>query len=177
MTLISMHLRWWKHAVIFIGDRSPEWILTNRLILVQDGLGLSRTLDLASTLEGGPDGGRLNGSNGVGTNSNLRSVLTIAFQFTYEAHTRDSCAAMARQYIRTVVASVQRVAMALAPSHIPPHLGNRLPPGSPDAVVLARRILQSYRSFSISFSFLQYFCGSCYIKYLIQCGIKIGVPC
>lgn len=126
--------------------------MTEWLILVQDGLGLSRTLDLASTLEGGPDGGRLNGNNGVGTNSNLRSVLTIAFQFTYEAHTRDSCAAMARQYIRTVVASVQRVAMALAPSHIPPHLGNRLPPGSPDALVLARRILQSYRSFSSSFS-------------------------
>jgi hypothetical protein len=79
-------------------------------------------------------------------NSNLRSVLTIAFQFAYEAHTREACASMARRYVRTVVASVQRVAMALAPSHLPANLGGtQLPPGSPDTVILAHRILQSYR--------------------------------
>ncbi|KAH8957192.1 hypothetical protein BDL97_07G079300 [Sphagnum fallax] len=109
-----------------------------------DGLGLSRTLDLASTLEVGTDASRETGA--VMMNSNLRSVLTIAFQFAYEAHTREACASMARRYVRTVVASVQRVAMALAPSHLPANLGGtQLPPGSPDTVILAHRILQSYR--------------------------------
>lgn len=108
-------------------------------------MGLSRTLDLASSLEGGPEGGRLDGGDsGHSATGNLRSVLTIAFQFTYDAHTRESCAAMARQYVRTVVASVQRVAMALAPSRVPSHMGGQ-PQGSPDAIVLAQRILQSYR--------------------------------
>jgi homeobox-leucine zipper protein len=109
-------------------------------------LGLSRTLDLASSLEGGPEGGRLDGGDsGHCATGNLRSVLTIAFQFTYDAHTRESCAAMARQYVRTVVASVQRVAMALAPSRVPSHIGDRQPQGSPDALVLAQWVLQSYR--------------------------------
>jgi homeobox-leucine zipper protein len=113
-------------------------------IIFQDGLGLSRTLDLASTLEVGTDASRETGA--VMMNSNLRSVLTIAFQFAYEAHTREACASMARRYVRTVVASVQRVAMALAPSHLPANLGGtQLPPGSPDTVILAHRILQSYR--------------------------------
>jgi homeobox-leucine zipper protein len=75
----------------------------------------------------------------------LRSVLTIAFQFAYEAHMREACANMARQYVRTVVASVQRVAMALAPSRLPLHLGPQQPPESPDVVTLTCHILQSYR--------------------------------
>ena len=97
-------------------------------------------------MEGGPEGGRLDGGDsGHSATGNMRSVLTIAFQFTYDVHTRESCAAMARQYVRTVVASVQRVAMALAPSRVQSHMGNRQPQGSPDALVLAKRILQSYR--------------------------------
>jgi len=107
-----------------------------------DGLGLSRTLDLASTLEGGTEPSR---ESGTGLNSSLRSVLTIAFQFAYEAHMREACANMARQYVRTVVASVQRVAMALAPSRLPLHLGAQQPPESPDVVTLTCHILQSYR--------------------------------
>ncbi|XP_077253799.1 homeobox-leucine zipper protein HOX32-like [Tasmannia lanceolata] len=103
----------------------------------------SRTLDLASALEG-PGGARPTGetaSNGY----NLRSVLTIAFQFTFENHLRDNVAAMARQYVRSVVASVQRVAMAIAPSRLSLHAGPKPPPGSPEAITLARWICRSYR--------------------------------
>lgn len=80
------------------------------------------------------------------TNSyNLRSVLTIAFQFTYENHLRDSVAAMARQYVRSVVGSVQRVAMAIAPSRLSSQMGPKPLPHSPEALTLARWIFRSYR--------------------------------
>nr|AIV98135.1 class III HD-Zip protein HDZ2 [Cunninghamia lanceolata] len=105
--------------------------------------GANRTLDLASALEVGSTGTRASGDSGA--NSNLRSVLTIAFQFTYENHLRENVAAMARQYVRSVVASVQRVAMALAPSRLNPHIGPRPPPGTPEAITLARWICHSYR--------------------------------
>ena len=75
----------------------------------------------------------------------MRSVLTIAFQFTYQNHVRDNVASMARQYVRHVIASVQRVSIALAPSLQSPHLGPRPPPGTPEALTLTRWICQSYR--------------------------------
>jgi homeobox-leucine zipper protein len=108
--------------------------------------GLSRTLNLAATLEGGSDGMRTT-ANGVlvgSPSSHSRSVLTIAFQFAYEAHNRDSCAVMAREYVRTVVASVQRIAIALTPSHLAPHTDPRHLPVTPNSL-LARRIVESYR--------------------------------
>lgn len=77
---------------------------------------------------------------------NLRSVLTIAFQFTYESHLFDNVAAMARQYVRGVVASVQRVSMAIAPSNnLGSHLIPKQPPCSPEAVTLTQWISNSYR--------------------------------
>ncbi|XP_010247499.1 PREDICTED: homeobox-leucine zipper protein HOX32-like [Nelumbo nucifera] len=109
-----------------------------------DGPATTRTLDLASALEVGAGGTRSDGdssSNGY----NLRSVLTIAFQFTYENHFRDNVAAMARQYVRSVVGSVQRVAMAIAPSRLSSQLGPKSLPGSPEALTLARWICRSYR--------------------------------
>ncbi|KAI9108932.1 hypothetical protein K1719_020237 [Acacia pycnantha] len=42
-------------------------------------------------------------------NYNLRSVLTIAFQFMFENHMRDNVAAMARQDVRSVVGSVREL--------------------------------------------------------------------
>ncbi|XP_068655721.1 homeobox-leucine zipper protein HOX32-like isoform X1 [Aristolochia californica] len=108
-----------------------------------DGPAATRTLDLASSLEGS---GGARSAGETGSNSyNLRSVLTIAFQFTFENHLRDSVAAMARQYVRSVVGSVQRVAMAIAPSRLGSHLGPKPPPCSPEAVTLARWICRSYR--------------------------------
>nr|AGM34022.1 class III homeodomain leucine zipper protein 32 [Larix kaempferi] len=109
-----------------------------------DGSSPNRTLDLASALEIGSAGTRTSVDYG-GNNSNFRSVLTIAFQFTFENHIRENVASMARQYLRGVVASVQRVSMALAPSRMGSHLGPRLPPGTPEALTLARWVCQSYR--------------------------------
>ncbi|PON54767.1 Octamer-binding transcription factor [Parasponia andersonii] len=106
--------------------------------------GATRTLDLASTLEVGSGSARP-ASEANPNSYNLRSVLTIAFQFTFENHTRDNVAAMARQYVRSVVGSVQRVAMAIAPSRLSSHLGPKPLPQSPEALTLAQWICRSYR--------------------------------
>ena len=93
-------------------------IISNATFLSQDAPTANRTLDLASTLEVGSGAAARSSSENASNTYNLRSVLTIAFQFTYENHLRESVAAMARQYVRSVVASVQRVAMAIAPSRL-----------------------------------------------------------
>ncbi|XP_073005997.1 homeobox-leucine zipper protein HOX32 isoform X4 [Typha latifolia] len=107
-----------------------------------DSPAATRTLDLASTLEVG-SGGAARPAND--SSYNLRSVLTIAFQFTYENHLRENVAAMARQYVRSVVASVQRVAMAISPSRIGMQISMKHSPGSPEAHTLTRWISRSYR--------------------------------
>lgn len=117
----------------------------------QDGPAATRTLDLASTLEVGSGTAR---PSGEADGYNLRSVLTIAFQFTFENHLRDNVAAMARQYVRSVVGSVQRVAMAIAPSRLSNQLGPKSLPGSPEAHSLARWISRSYRFVCKSIIFL-----------------------
>ncbi|KAG4948976.1 hypothetical protein JHK84_042432 [Glycine max] len=109
-----------------------------------DGPAPTRTLDLASTMEVGSGNARPAGEADL-NGYNLRSVLTIAFQFTFENHTRDNVAAMARQYVRSVVGSVQRVAMAIAPSRLNTQLAPKSLPGSPEALTLARWIFRSYR--------------------------------
>ncbi|KAL2473847.1 Homeobox-leucine zipper protein ATHB-14 [Forsythia ovata] len=109
-----------------------------------DGAGATRTLDLASTLEVGPGGARTAGEVDL-CNQNLRSVLTIAFQFTFESHYQDTVAAMARRYVRSIVSSVQRVAMAISPSRLSSQMVPKTLPGSPEAVSLARWICRSYR--------------------------------
>ncbi|KAF8402750.1 hypothetical protein HHK36_010840 [Tetracentron sinense] len=108
-----------------------------------DTLIAHRTLDLASSLEVGPATNRAAGEASL--TYNKRSVLTIAFQFPFEDHLRDNVATMARQYVRSVISSVQRVAMAIAPSGLSPHVGPKLSPGSPEALTLAQWISQSYR--------------------------------
>lgn len=118
--------------------------MTHLFSIFQDGPATNRTLDLASTLEVGASSAR-RVNEGDANSYNLRSVLTIAFQFTFENHMRDSVAAMARQYVRGVVSSVQRVAMAIAPSRLSSHIGPKSLPGSPEAQTLARWIFQSYR--------------------------------
>ncbi|KAK8953017.1 Homeobox-leucine zipper protein HOX32 [Platanthera guangdongensis] len=104
----------------------------------------TRTLDLTSVLEVG-GGGVARAAAGVSNSYNSRSVLTIAFQFTFESHLRENVATMARQYVRSVVASVQRVAMAISPSRLSSQAATKHPPGSPEADTLARWISQSYR--------------------------------
>ncbi|KAK8961552.1 Homeobox-leucine zipper protein HOX32 [Platanthera guangdongensis] len=81
-------------------------------------LSATRTLDLASALDiGGGSTGRA-ASDALSNTGNSRSVLTIAFQFTFENHLRENVAAMARQYMRSVAASVQWVAMAISLSRV-----------------------------------------------------------
>ncbi|XP_058181540.1 homeobox-leucine zipper protein REVOLUTA [Rhododendron vialii] len=108
----------------------------------QDTLTAHRTLDLTSSLEVGPATNLASGD--ASSNSNARSVLTIAFQFPFETSLQDSIAAMARQYVRSVISSVQRVAMAISPSGLSPTVGPKLSPGSPEALTLAHWICQSY---------------------------------
>ncbi|KAJ9179242.1 hypothetical protein P3X46_011052 [Hevea brasiliensis] len=106
----------------------------------------NRTLDLASALEIGPAGNK--SSTDYSANSGcVRSVMTIAFEFAFESHMQDHVASMARQYVRSIISSVQRVALALSPSHLGLHAGLRPPLGTPEAQTLARWICQSYRCY------------------------------
>ncbi|KAA8521850.1 hypothetical protein F0562_012528 [Nyssa sinensis] len=118
-----------------------------RIIPLDSGVDASstnRTLDLASTLEVGPTGNRTSGDY-TGHCGSTKSVMTIAFQFAFEIHLQENVASMARQYVRSIIASVQRVALALSPSHFGSHAGLRPPLGTPEAHTLARWICQSYR--------------------------------
>ncbi|XP_020214107.1 homeobox-leucine zipper protein REVOLUTA [Cajanus cajan] len=106
----------------------------------KDTVATNRTLDLTSGFEVSPAT-----TQGADASShNTRSVLTIAFQFPFDSSLQDNVAVMARQYVRSVISSVQRVAMAISPSGINPAVGAKLSPGSPEAVTLAHWICQSY---------------------------------
>ncbi|XP_027343901.1 homeobox-leucine zipper protein ATHB-15 isoform X4 [Abrus precatorius] len=106
----------------------------------------NRTLDLASALDIGPAGNRT--SNDYSGNSGcMRSVMTIAFEFAFESHMQEHVATMARQYVRSIISSVQRVALALSPSHLSSQAGLRTPLGTPEAQTLARWICNSYRCY------------------------------
>ncbi|MBA0851474.1 hypothetical protein Goshw_020497 [Gossypium schwendimanii] len=109
----------------------------------QDSLTTNRTLDLTSSLEVGPATNHSSGD--VPSSQNSRSVLTIAFQFPFDSSLQDNVATMARQYVRSVISSVQRVAMAISPSGLSAEVGPKLSPGSPEALTLAQWICQSYR--------------------------------
>ncbi|XP_004501146.1 homeobox-leucine zipper protein ATHB-8 isoform X2 [Cicer arietinum] len=110
-----------------------------------DAASPNRTLDLASALEVGSAGNKAGGGANSGHSGNTKSVMTIAFQFAFEVHLQDSIATMARQYVRSIVASVQRVSLALSPSHFGSQNAFQLPHGIPEAQTLARWICNSYR--------------------------------
>ncbi|PWA89258.1 homeobox-leucine zipper protein ATHB-15 [Artemisia annua] len=106
----------------------------------------NRTLDLASALEIGGSGNKLSSDRNNGSNT-TRSVMTIAFEFAFESHMQDSVASMARQYVRSIISSVQRVASALSPSNMNPNGGLQAQMGTPEAHTLARWISNSYRCY------------------------------
>jgi homeobox-leucine zipper protein len=110
---------------------------------MQDGVSSGRTLDLASSLDVGSAAPQASGESP--DDCSLRSVLTIAFQFPYEMHLQDSVAAMARQYVRSVISAVQRVSMAISPSQSGLNAGHRMLSGFPEAATLARWVCQSYQ--------------------------------
>lgn len=112
-------------------------------LMQSDAKGSQRTLDLTSSLEVGS--GTSNTAGDASSSQSARSVLTIAFQFPFESSMQDNVANMAHQYVRSVISSVQRVAMAISPSGGSPALGPKLSPGSPEALTLAHWICKSYR--------------------------------
>ncbi|RYR03437.1 hypothetical protein Ahy_B06g082386 [Arachis hypogaea] len=103
----------------------------------KDSVIASQTLDLTSGFEVGPT---TNGARDLVSCHSARSVLTIAFQFPFDNSLQDNVAVMARQYICSVISSVQRVAMAIFPSGINSAVGSKLSPGSPEALTLANWI-------------------------------------
>lgn len=106
----------------------------------------NRTLDLASALEIGGSGNKLSGDHTT-ANGTKRSLMTIAFEFAFETHMQENVASMASQYVRTIISSVQRVALALAPSHLNPNGGLTAPMGIAEPHTLAKLICQSYRCY------------------------------
>ncbi|KAJ0808724.1 putative class III homeodomain-leucine zipper family [Helianthus annuus] len=103
---------------------------------------MHRTLDLTSSLDVTPMANQ--GSTDMSTCQTTRSVLTITFQFPFENSLAESVATMARQYVRSLINSVQRVVMAISPSSLSPCVGPKTSPGSPEALTLAQWICQSY---------------------------------
>ncbi|PKA57007.1 Homeobox-leucine zipper protein HOX32 [Apostasia shenzhenica] len=104
-----------------------------------------QTLDLASTLEVGPSGFTRTKIDATSNRYKSRSVMTIAFQFAFENHLREEVVSIARQYVRNLVASVQRVAMALSTARLGAELGIKHSSGTPEAHTLVDWICQSYR--------------------------------
>ncbi|TVU30349.1 hypothetical protein EJB05_21965 [Eragrostis curvula] len=109
-----------------------------------DGVPSGRTLDLASSLEVG-SATQQTSADASQDDCNLRSVLTIAFQFPYEIHLQDSVATLARQYVRSIVSAVQRVSITISPSRSGLNTGNKIISGFPEAATLVRWICQSYQ--------------------------------
>ena len=119
--------------------------------MMQEASSPNRTLDLAAALEVGPAGNRASSDHSANSGC-TRSVMTIAFEFAFESHMQEHVASMTRQYIRSIISSVQRVALALSPSHLGSQAGLRSPLGTPEAQTLARWICQSYRCVGCSLS-------------------------
>ncbi len=149
-TIVSNQIFW-----IFMFKKKLFWIFFP--CKCQDTSSPNCTLDLASTLEAATPRSRISGVNGGGggcaaaaASSSSKAVMTIAFQFAFDGHLQDSVAAMARQYMRNIISSVQRIAVALSSSRLVPPgaaaAAAQLSPVTPEAATLPRWICQSYRS-------------------------------
>jgi hypothetical protein len=79
-------------------------------------------------------------------------------------HLQDSIAIMARQYVRSILSSVQRMSMTISPSQSGLNTGHKIISGFPEAATLVQWICQSYQYVHLSFSihFQAFYCqGSC----------------
>ncbi|KAA8550395.1 hypothetical protein F0562_002079 [Nyssa sinensis] len=76
--------------------------------------------------------------------NDTQDALTTHRTLDLTSSLEDNVATMARQYVRSVISSVQRVAMAISPSGLSPTVGPKLSPGSPEALTLAHWICQSH---------------------------------
>ena len=53
----------------------------------------------------------LDGGNGYSANNGcMRFVMTMAFEFAFENHMQEKVVSMARQYVRSIISSFQRMA-------------------------------------------------------------------
>lgn len=130
---------------ILLSDDTPLLASGFRVItldLERDIYDSDPTLDLASALEVGSAGTQISVHNRSKSLSS-KSVLTIAFQFICEKDLQDSVAAMARQYVRSVIAFVQKACMAFA-HQLNPNLRLGPCPGIPEPLTLARWICRSH---------------------------------
>ncbi|GMH11850.1 hypothetical protein Nepgr_013691 [Nepenthes gracilis] len=106
------------------------------------------TLDLTSALDAGSAAASRAFYDQSGYCGSSKSVMTLAFQFAFEAHLQENIASMARQYIRSIISAVQKVALALSPSRFSARNSSQLlSPGTLEAQTLARWICQSYRCY------------------------------
>lgn len=141
---VTFVVLWHSLSFVITWDCTLDLIYLSTCDIVQEASSPNRTLDLASALEIGPSGNKV--SNDYSANGgSTRSVMTIAFEFAFESHMQENVASMARQYVRSIISSVQRVALALSPSHLSSNGGLRPPLGTPEANTLARWICHSYR--------------------------------
>ncbi|XP_073299307.1 homeobox-leucine zipper protein ATHB-15-like isoform X1 [Primulina huaijiensis] len=130
-------------------DNAPLLPSGFRIIPLDSGKELSspnRTLDLASVLETGAASNEPSKDLALSSGAS-RSVVSIAFEFAFDSHMQDSVTSMARQYLRSIISSVQRVALALSPSPLGSHADLRPPLGTPEAHTLALWIARSYRNY------------------------------
>ncbi|CAA0823194.1 Homeobox-leucine zipper protein REVOLUTA [Striga hermonthica] len=106
-----------------------------------------KTLDLTLGLDVDPTTKTGHTAENSGPTYSPRSILTIAFQFPCASNLHDTVATMTRHYVRGVISSVQKVALALSPFGFGPTVGPSMSSaGSPEASILAHWICKSYSS-------------------------------
>ncbi|KAI5073334.1 hypothetical protein GOP47_0011347 [Adiantum capillus-veneris] len=108
----------------------------------------TRTLDLASTLEATTY--KSSNMRMENISKMRRSVLSMAFQFSFEVERESVTIRMAKHYVRHVVSTLHRLALALAPPpplSLPPNPNSQLSPTSHpfESIPFAQWICRSYK--------------------------------
>ncbi|CAM8963477.1 unnamed protein product [Rhodiola kirilowii] len=84
-------------------------------------------------------------SDGAPPVQDMRSVLAIAFQFPFESNSLDSITTMSRQYVRSVITSIQKFAMVIAPPpEICPTVRLKYSLDTPQWLILAQWVCRSF---------------------------------
>ncbi|XP_074285002.1 homeobox-leucine zipper protein REVOLUTA-like isoform X2 [Silene latifolia] len=132
----------------------------------------NRTLDLISSPVVGPPTNQ--GASDATFFGSTHSVLTIIFQLPFVSNLPESFATMARQYVSSVISSVQRVAMAISPSDLTPTVGPKLSPGSPEALTLVHWICNIYSCLGKGFYCKTQTDGRCNSFMALHYGLQIA---
>lgn len=107
---------------------------------------LSRTLDLTSHLEGGSEGCRFHTAGDPDVLC-YSSVLTVAFQFKYEAQIRDLVTVKAHHYAQRVLEFIRKAAVLIMPACETSQKGRNPSVCSLESKILVYHIVQKYRNF------------------------------